>query len=630
MGAGPYRAVALGPRAVAVEARADGASLVRSTDALSPYPRKLSERLEAAAAAHPERIFLAQRDERGEWRSISYRDTLAAVRRIGAALLARGLSSERPIAILSEASIEHALLALAAMHVGVLFAPVSPAYSLASQDLGRLRHVLQLLTPGLVFVQHGRAFGRALAEAVPADCEIVAAAAPPRARRATPFEELARTAAGAAVDAAAAAVGPDTIAKVLFTSGSTGAPKGVINTQRMLCSNQQMFLEALPFIAAQPPVLVEWLPWHHASGGNQILGMTLYTAGTLYIDGGRPGPEGMPMTVRNLREIAPTLYCTVPRAYSELIPYLRADRELQRSLFSRVGMFYYSGASLSAAVIAELDEIALAACGERIPMLCGYGSTETAAFALCANWTSTRAGLAGLPVPGVELKLVPQGGKLEARIRGPNITPGYWRQDELTRALFDAEGFVRTGDALAWVDPQDPAAGLAFDGRLAEDFKLTSGTWVSTATLRARLIAAASPCVQDAVIAGENRDEVVALVFPDLAACRARFCRAGEPADLASICAGAAFRAHLQDALDRLWEAGTGSSTVIARALAIDEPPSVAAGEITDKGSLNQRAVLRHRAAALERLYAQPPDAAVYVAGARPRAGAGAVSRRST
>ena len=602
----PYRTIALGPHAVQVERHVDGSLRIRSTSELEAYPRKLTDRLLAAAAAHPERRFLAERDTRGEWRCITYREALAAVRRIGSALLARGLSAERPLAILSGASIEHALLALAAMHVGVVFAPVSPAYSLSSPELGRLRHVLGLLTPGLVFAQNGRLFEHALTRAVAPECEIVVAEAPPRTRPAGSFDELDR-AASAAADAASDAVGPDTIAKVLFTSGSTAAPKGVIQTQRMLCSNQQMFLQALPFITAQPPVLVEWLPWHHASGGNQILGMTVYTGGTLYIDAGRPGPEGMATTLRNLREISPTLYCTVPRAYSELLPHLRADAELRRSLFARTGMFYYSGTSLPAAVIAALDEIAVQACGERIAMLCGYGSTETAAFALCANWLPSRAGLAGLPVPGVELKLVPQAGKLEARVRGPNVTPGYWRQDELTRALFDSEGFVRTGDSLAWVDRDEPAAGLAFDGRLAEDFKLSTGTWVSCATLRARLIAAASPCVQDVVITGESRDEVGALIFPDVPACRARFAEAAGSTEPSVIYASPAFRTHLQAALDRLSSEGTGSSTFIARALVLAEPASAEHGEITDKGSINQRAVLERRAAAVERLFRRPP-----------------------
>lgn len=608
-----YRSVSLGPRDVEVERRADGSILLRSPHPLGSYPLKLTDRLVHAARNHPERVFLAVRSSPSEWRTLTYRDALASVRRIATALLARGLSAERPIAILSGASIEHALIALAAMHVGIPFAPVSPAYSLASADLARLRHVLSLLTPGLVFAQDGSAFARALTQAVPGDTELLVQVSAPSGRRATPFEELARTVESPAVDAASERVGPDSVAKVLFTSGSTGFPKGVINTQRMLCANQQMFFEALPLTATEPPVLVDWLPWHHTSGGNQILGMTLYHGGTLYIDEGRPLPDAIGPTVRNLREISPTLYFTVPRGYAELIPHLRAERALRERFFSRVRMLYYSGATLPQAVISELEEIAVEACGERIPLLCGYGSTETAPFALCANWLTGRSGLAGLPVPGVELKLAPQGAKHEARVRGPNVTPGYWREPERTRAVFDEEGFLRSGDALSWVDERDPARGLAFDGRLAEDFKLTTGTWVSTGALRARLLAA-SPLIQDVVITGEGRDEIGALIFPDLAACRAA-CGCDEKDerfDAHRLLAAPRVVEALQSALDRLAAEATGTSTFVARALILEEPPSAAAGEITDKGSINQRAVLAHRARRVEELYAEPASKGVH------------------
>jgi feruloyl-CoA synthase len=601
-----YRSVALGPRAVALQRRSDGTIVLRSTTDLAPYPVRFTEPLFAAAHAHPQRLFLAERAPDGQWRQLTYAQAAQAVRSIGAALLARGLSLERPIAILSGSSIEHALLALAAMHVGISFAPVAPAYSLNSRDFSQLRHVMGLLTPGLIFAQSGGAYARAL-EHAPSDAELVVQESAP-GRAATSFEELLRTSAGAGVELAHARVGPDSVAKVLFTSGSTGMPKGVINTHRMLCCNQQMFLQSLPLIATQPPVLVDWLPWHHTSGGNQILGMTVYNAGTLYIDGGRPLPQLIATTVRNLKEIAPTAYFTVPRGYAELIPHLEADRELRERFFSRVSMFYYSGAALAHGVIEQLQALAVRACGERIPFLCGYGATETAPFALCVNWIAERGGLAGLPVPGVELKLAPRGDKYEACVRGPSVTPGYWRQGALTAALFDSEGYLRTGDALSWVDRADPAQGLAFDGRLAENFKLSSGTWVGTAALRTRLIAAAHPLIQDVVIVGENRDEVAALIFPDLTACAALYAdaaRGGVPAD-------PRVRAGIQSALDRLACESTGSSTFIARALVLEEPPDAQVGEVTDKGSINRAAVLSRRASLVSELYAANPTVYVY------------------
>jgi feruloyl-CoA synthase len=597
---GPYRKVVLGPRAVSAETRPDGTTLVRSSSALEPYPTKLTDRLVLHAQTQPQRIFLAMRDARGDWRTLTYAAALEAMCRIAANLLARDLSCERPVAILSGASIEHALLALAAMHVGIPFAPISPAYSLSSADLTKLRHVLSLLTPGLVFAQHGARFAHALEEAVGEEAEVVVYEAPPPRRATTGFETLTRAASIAMCDAASARVAPDTIAKILFTSGSTGFPKGVINTQRMLCCNQQMWVQSLPTLAAQPPVLIDWLPWHHSSGGNQILGLTVYHGGTLYIDDGRPLPQEFERTVRNLREISPTLYFTVPRGYAELIHHLRRDRILRERFFARVAMFYYSGAPLAEGIVAQLDEIALEACGERIPMFCGYGATESGPFALCANWLTERSGLAGLPVPGAELKLVPRGGKLEAHLRGPNVTPGYWRQQELTRSAFDAEGYWRTGDALRWVAPGDIDSGLAFDGRLAEDFKLSTGTWVNSGALRARLIEAALPLIADVVIAGEGRDQVAALIFPDLAACRSL-----SPPEV---------RERLRNALDYMARDSTGSSTYIARAVVLEEAASAAAGEITDKGSLNQRAILARRAALLDALYRDPAPPDAYLA----------------
>ena len=581
--AAPLRSVPLGAADVTVMRRDDGAVFLRSPHVLGPYPHNLTERLERWARETPTRAFAAQRDPAGGWRTLTYADAHLRVRRIGEALLARGLSTERPVAILSENSLEHLLLALAAMHVGVPCAPISPAYSLLSKDYAKLRYVFGLATPGLVFAQDEVRFAAAVAAAVPKGTEIVFG---------DRFAALESPAPSTRVDEAHARTGPDTIAKFLFTSGSTGQPKAVINTQRMLCANQQMLAQALPYLAEVSPVLVDWLPWHHTAGGNHNIGIVLYNGGTLYIDAGKPLPGLIETTVRNLREVGPTIYFNVPRGYEALLPHLRADEVLRKTFFGRLGLMQYAAAVLPQPVWKAYEELALETCGERILWITGYGATETAPFAMSTNRGAARAGTVGLPVDGLDMKLAPVNDKLEARFRGPSISPGYWRAPELTRAAFDEEGYYRTGDAMRFLDPEDPAAGLEFDGRLAEDFKLTTGTWVSVGPLRARLSTAGAPYLQDSVITGHDRDEVCALVFPNLQACR----------ELSR----EALRAHLQRALDQLAAESTGSSTRIARALLLEEPPSIDSGEVTDKGSINQRAVLRTRADLVEMLYAEP------------------------
>jgi feruloyl-CoA synthase len=570
MSASPLRRVPLGAADVSVMRRDDGAVFLRSPHVLGPYPRNLTERLARWARETPERVLAAQRDSTGGWRTLSYGEAHARVLRVGAALLARGLSAERPVAILSENSLEHLMLALGALHVGVAVAPVSPAYSLLSADHEKLRHVMALATPGLVFAQDAARFAKAIRAAVPEGTEVV--------------HEVPESAATSQVDDAHARTGGDTIARFLFTSGSTGQPKAVIHTQRMWCANQQMLAQALPFLAEVPPVLVDWLPWHHTAGGSHNTGLVLYNGGTLYIDEGRPMPGLIEKTVRNLREVAPTMYFNVPRGYEALLPYLRADETLRRTFFSRMGLLQYAAAVLPQAVWQEYEALAERTCGERILWITGYGATETAPFVMSTNRGAQRAGTVGLPVDGVEMKLAPVNDKLEARFRGANITPGYWRQPELTRAAFDEEGYYRTGDALKFLDPEDPSLGLEFDGRIAEDFKLTTGTWVSVGPLRARAIAAGDPWVQDVVIAGHDRDEVCALVIP----------RPGAKAP------------DLQMLLDMLAASATGSSNRIARALLLPGPLSIDAGEITDKGSVNQRAVLKCRVDLVEMLYTEP------------------------
>jgi feruloyl-CoA synthase len=610
----PLRPVKLGSPDVMVEHRHDGAMLLRSPLKLPPHPQKLTERLVYWAEAAPERIFIAQRDATGGWRSLTYAQTLTAVRTIATALLQRDLSPERPIAILSGNDIEHALLGLAAMHVGIPYAPISVPYSLMSQDFGKLKAIINILTPGLVFAANGTAFARAVAAAVPTGIEIVVTANPLADRPTTLFDAFLKTPPTPAVEAAHARVCEETIAKVLFTSGSTGQPKGVINTQLMLCANQAMIRSGFAFLADEPPVLVDWPPWNHTFGGNHDFGMVLDNGGSFYIDEGKPLPGAIEATVRNLRDIAPTIYLNVPKGYEMLLPYLRRDAELRERFFSRLKVLFYAGASLAQHVRDELEQLAIATTGERIIFLASLGSTETAPMALACTWECAHAGNIGLPAPGVELKLVPGGGKLEARLKGPNITPGYWRAPELTAAAFDPEGYYKLGDALKFENSDDPAKGLLFDGRIAEDFKLATGTWVSVGPLRATFIAHFAPLVRDVVFAGADRDEVTALVFPEIEACKKL--APGMAADIAaqSLLSDARVTAAFSRLLDSFVAASTGTSNRVPRMILLAEPPSLDIGEMTDKGSINQRAVLNRRAALAEELYAEQPSAHVITA----------------
>ncbi len=602
-GAPRYRPVPLaGSLAARFTTRPDGATVVVSKEPLGAYPERITDRLLHWAAVAPERTLVAKRVDGGDWRRVSYAEALASARSIAQALLDRGLSPERPVAILSDNDIEHLLLALGAMLAGVPFAPISAAYSLVSQDYGKLRHILGLLTPGLVFAADGARYGRAIATTVDAATPVVLTSGRVEGRETIAFADLLATVPTDAVERAHAAVGPDTIAKFLFTSGSTKLPKGVINTQRMLCSNQQMILQCFPHLGEEPPVLVDWLPWNHTFGGNHNVGITLYNGGTLYIDEGKPTAALIGETLRNLREIAPTLYFNVPKGFEEIANALETDAALRKTLLSRVRMFFFSGAGLSQPVWDKLERVAAAHCGERIRMLTGLGMTETAPFAICANAHEVKSGHIGLPAPGVELKLVPEGDKVEVRYRGPNVTPGYWRAPAQTAEAFDAEGYYRSGDAVKPMDPADPERGFAFDGRTAEDFKLSTGTFVSVGPLRAKIIAAGDPCVQDVVIAGINRDEVGVLLFPRLDACRDA-AGLGPSAPVDAVLAAPAVREFFQRLVDGLYRSGTGSATRVARAVVLREPPSIDLGEVTDKGSINQRAVLSHRAAEVERLF---------------------------
>ena len=602
-----YRPLKFGVTRVALREGAIGVRYLRADQPLAPYARRLTDRLLHWAQTAPDRTFIARRTKNsdgstGDWRHISYAQALAGARSIAQALVDRGLDAERPVAILSENDLEHALLALGCLYAGVPFCPVSPAYSTVSQDYDKLRHVLTTLTPGLVFASDARRYGRAIAATVEADVEVVLGdGGALEGRATTPFAELLMTPATSAADAAMEATGPDTITKFLFTSGSTKLPKAVINTHGMWCANQQQMRQSMPVLADEPPVLVDWLPWNHTFGGNHNVGLTLYNGGTLYIDDGKPTPALMGETLRNLREIAPTVYFNVPTGFEAIANAMKTDDALRRKLLSRVKMFFYAGAALAQPVWDALHEAQEREIGERIVMGTGLGMTESSPFALFVTNPNVKAGYLGVPTPGMELKLVPVDGKTEVRYKGPNITPGYWRSPEATREAFDEEGFFRTGDAVQWIDEGDIHQGLKFDGRIAEDFKLATGTFVSVGPMRARIIAAGAPYVQDAVITGINLKEVGALVFPTAAVRKL----AGLPdnAPMKDVLESAPVQAHFQKVIDELALAGTGSANRVARLHLMHEAPSIDKGEVTDKGSINQRAVLQHRDALVKALH---------------------------
>jgi feruloyl-CoA synthase len=604
----PFNRVSFAPAAVDVTALREGGYLLRSPQPLGPFSRCVGEWLEHWARESPERNFLAERAPDGQWRRVSYAQALGAARAIGQALLDRKLGVERPVAILSDNSVDHALLALGAMHVGVPVSPISAAYSLISRDHAKLKYILELLTPGLVFVQDGAKFGAALRAVDLKGAELVVAANPPEELAATAFAKLLATEPGKGVDEAHGEVGHDTIAKILFTSGSTGLPKGVINTQRMLCSNQQGIAQLWPFLSERPPVILDWLPWSHTFGANHNFNMMLRHGGTIYIDSGKPAPGLIEQTVANLREISPTFYFNVPRGYDMLLPFLESDDALRAKFFRRLELMFYAAAALPQNLWERLEEVSIKARGERVTMISAWGSTETAPAVTSVHFPIERAGVVGLPLPGVTLKMVPNAGKLELRVKGPNVTPGYFKNEELTRAAFDAEGFYCIGDAGRFADANDPAKGIEFDGRIAEDFKLTSGTWVHVGGLRVRAVAAGAPVIQDCVVTGHDRDEIGLLVFPNPAGCRSLCPDAPADVTISALIQRPEVRARLRDALARLAQEGTGSSTCPRRALLMEEPPSIDANEITDKGYINQRAVLMCRAALVTKLHESDPD----------------------
>ncbi|MBU3711764.1 MAG: feruloyl-CoA synthase [Limnohabitans sp.] len=603
-----FRPLKFGVTRVSLRDGVPGTHYLKAEQELQAYPERMTDRLRHWAQTAPDRTFMARRAKLadgtlGDWQHITYAQAWAQGRSIAQALIERGLNAERPVVILSENSLEHALLALGSMIAGVPFVPTSPPYSLISQDYDKLKHVLRTVTPGLVFASDAARYGKAIVATVGSDVEVVLAEGDLGPSRAvTAFQQLTSTPVTAQVDQAIAATGPDTIVKFLFTSGSTKLPKAVINTQRLWCANQQQMSQSMPVLAEEPLVLVDWLPWNHTFGGNHNFGMVLFHGGTLYIDDGKPTPALMHETLRNLREVAPTVYFNVPTGFEAIAQAMTTDDALRKNLLSRVKMFFYAGAALAQPIWDSLYASQEREIGERIVMSTGLGMTESGPFAIFVTSPNVRAGDLGVPTPGMELKLVDMQGKTEVRYRGPNISPGYWRAPQETAEAFDEEGFFCTGDAVKWIDETDIHLGLKFDGRIAEDFKLATGTFVSVGPLRGKIIAAGAPYIQDVVLTGLNMKEVGAMVFPTPAVRALSGLNADAP--LADVLNAAPVLAHFQKVLDELAKTATGSANRIARLCLLSEAPTIDRGEITDKGSINQRAVLAHRAETVAALHA--------------------------
>ena len=608
-----FSAIDFAPPRISIEGSPETGFLFTSAVPLQPYRENLGQMLRHWANQAPETIFLSERQATDGWRELSYAEVSQQADAIAQALIDRRLEPARPVMILSGNSIDHALLMLGCFIAGVPVVPVSVAYSLLSKDHLKLRFIFEEICPGMIYVADGATFAAPLASLDLSGVEVVVGQGGLPEIPTTPFAALLDTPVTAKVDRALAQTGPETVAKILYTSGSTGQPKGVINTHGMLCANQQMLAQVWPFIGQTPPVLVDWLPWNHTFGGNHNFNMVLNQGGTLYIDGGKPAPGLVEQTVKNLAEISPTIYFNVPVGYAMLLPHLEQDESLRNNFFKNLQLIFYAGAALPQDLWERLEKVAVLATGKKVIMTSSWGSTETSPLATAAHFPLEKAGVIGIPCPGVSLKMLPNGDSYELRVKGPNVTPGYFRRPDLTAAAFDEDGYYLIGDAGRFVDPDDPSQGISFDGRVAEDFKLASGTWVRVGLLRVAALAAAAPVLQFALVTGHDREYVGLLGWPNLAACQ-KLCPGLEddvlPEDLIQ---RPEVKAHLQQALSQFNSEQQGSSTRIARILLMSEPPDSDASEITDKGYINQRAALKRRQDLVTQLYAESPGSDVIV-----------------
>jgi feruloyl-CoA synthase len=573
------------------ESRRDGSFVLSNPMALQPYARCVGDWLDHWAATTPDALFLAERNPSGAWDQVSYANARRRVGRIAQALLNLRLPAGKPVVIVSDNSIDHALLALAAMHVGLAPCTVSSAYTRLSKDAAKIHAILDLLDPALVYASDAGTYGEALrswhgaakrvfstgAELVPGACS---------------FETLQSVSEEVDVANRFAAIRPDDVAKYLLTSGSTGTPKVVVNSHRMLCANQQQIAQVWPFLGKVPLVLLDWLPWSHTFGANHNFNMVLAHGGTLYIDEGRPAPGLVERTLANLRDVQPNFYFNVPRGFDMLLPFLEQDKQAAREVFANLEAIFYAGAALPQSTWQRLEQIARGVKNSPVWFTSAWGSTETAPAVTSVHWFIERAGCIGLPLPGSQVKFVPNGDKFELRVKGPQVFSEYRGAAALTTAAFDDDGFYRIGDAGTLIDVNDPSKGIGFDGRVGEDFKLSTGTWVSVGLLRLKAIAAMSPYVADAVVTGHDRSEIGLLLF---------LSQQGREADSSQLVA------NLQQALVQM-SVGTGSSQAPRRALVLEEPLSMDAGEITDKGYINQRAVLGRRTESVLALYSATPD----------------------